>query len=189
MSRRLQENIFAGILFLLFLTMLVMSFNYGPRARLVPVPIAIVCMVLIAIQIVMQNVRATQDLSVDALELISGKSTKAAKEQTKEAQKKALVQENEDKSQTAWERFSRTEFAALGIILIFLGLFLTVGPIPAVFLFSAGYFMFSGHWSPLRSIINGAICAAILYVTFGAILGVQLNRGLLAPYISTIVHF
>ena len=40
MSRRAQENLVAAILLLLFTAVLIMSFDYGPRARMVPVPIA-----------------------------------------------------------------------------------------------------------------------------------------------------
>lgn len=189
MNRRSQENIFACILFVLFLTMLVLSFEFGPRARLVPVPIAILCMVLIVIQVAMQNMRATKDLTIDALELIAGKSTKSAKEKTREAQRKAQQSTRKDESQSAWKRFCHTEFAALGVILILLVLFLTIGPIPAVFFFCTAYFFLSGYWPPIRSFANGVICTAVLYITFGAILGVQLNRGMLSPHIAKIIDF
>ncbi|MCY3731852.1 MAG: hypothetical protein OXF98_10970, partial [Rhodospirillaceae bacterium] len=40
MSRRLQENIVAGVLLAAFVGYLLMTLGFGPNARLVPVPIA-----------------------------------------------------------------------------------------------------------------------------------------------------
>jgi hypothetical protein len=192
MSRHTQENVFAGILFLFFLAMLVESFNYGPRARLVPVPISILCLVLLTFQIVWQNLRPSQDLQVDALELITGQSKKAAKAQQTETQEKAQMRgegDEADAAAIAWRQFSRSEFAALGIVLLFLSLFLVFGPIPAAFLFSACYFMFTRHWSPIISFLNAALFSGILYFLFGYILGIQLNVGVLSPYIYQFVNF
>ena len=49
-SRRAQENIFAAIIFILFATVLYLSYGYGPRARMVPVPLAVFGIILIIIQ-------------------------------------------------------------------------------------------------------------------------------------------
>ena len=64
-----------------------------------------------------------------------------------------------------------------------------VGPLPSVFLFTAGYLALTRHCSPARAILYALVCAAILYGLFGFALGVQLNRGLLSGFISNFVDF
>jgi hypothetical protein len=176
MSRRSQENLIAGALLLLFVAVLIMSFGYGPRARLVPVPIAIIAILLTVGQLVWQNLRAADELHVDVLELVAGRD---GSERRRSAQNEAGPQQHTLAAQAK----------AFGIVAALLALFLVLGPLPAIFLFSAGYFILSGESSWLRGMAYAGLCTGTLYLIFGFILQVQLNRGLAAPLIRQFVDF
>jgi len=65
MTRRVQENIVAGLLLCIFAGYIIMCLGFGPNARLVPLPMAIFGFVLVAVQIIRQNLGPTdtaQDL-------------------------------------------------------------------------------------------------------------------------------
>ena len=72
MSRRAQDNIVAAVLLLGFLAVIVMSLDYSPRSRFVPLPVAILGAALVALQLVWQNLRSADELNVDVLELLTG---------------------------------------------------------------------------------------------------------------------
>jgi hypothetical protein len=177
MSRRVQENLVAAVLLLLFLAVLVMSFDYGPRARLVPVPIAIIGILLTLAQLVWQNLRGADELHVDMLELVAGR----------EGSDRRTAAQTETGGAAA-EPSLRAQAKAFAIVAAILALFLVLGPIPAIFLFSAGYFILTGEtW--IRGLLYAFLCAGSLYLVFGYILQVQLNRGLAAPLIGQFVDF
>jgi hypothetical protein len=177
MSRRVQDNLIAAVLLLLFVAVLIMSFDYGPRARLVPVPIAIIGILLTLAQLVWQNLRGADELHVDVLELVAGRdgSNRRKRAQTETAS-------------TAQQHSLGAQAKAFGIVAALLALFLVLGPIPAIFVFSAGYFILTGEaW--FRGLLYAFLCAGSLYLVFGYILQVQLNRGLAAPWIGQYVNF
>jgi hypothetical protein len=188
MSRRVQENLVGAVLLALFVAVLIMSFDYGPRARLVPVPIAIIGMLLTVAQLVWQNLRGADELHVDVLELVAGRdgSDRRQAAQREAAQREAAQNEAGGATGQPSLRAQARAFAVVGALL---ALFLLLGPIPAVFLFSAGFFLWSGEASWSRALIYALICAACLYFIFGYILQVQLNRGFAAPLIGQYVHF
>jgi Tripartite tricarboxylate transporter TctB family len=177
MSRRVQDNLIAAVLLLLFVAVLIMSFDYGPRARLVPVPIAIIGILLTLAQLVWQNLRGADELHVDVLELMAVRDGsnrhKSAKTET---------------ASTTQQHSLEAQAKAFGIVAALLALFLVLGPIPAIFVFSAGYFILTGE-SWFRGLLYAFLCAGSLYLVFGYILQVQLNRGLAAPLIGQYVNF
>ena len=59
MGRSTQENIFVGILFCLFVGYVLMSLDFGPNARLVPLPISIIGLILVVTQLVRQSFSKT----------------------------------------------------------------------------------------------------------------------------------
>jgi len=177
MSRRTQENLVAGALLLLFVAILVMSFDYGPRARLVPVPIAIIAILLTLGQLIWQNLRAADELHVDVLELVAGRDS---------AERRRSAQEE---TSTPQQHTLAAQARAFGMVAALLALFVVLGPLPAIFVFSAGYFILSGETSWTRGLIYAGLCAGSLYLIFGFVLQVQLNRGLAAPLIRQYVDF
>jgi Tripartite tricarboxylate transporter TctB family len=177
MSRRMQDNLVAAVLLLLFTAVLVMSFDYGPRARLVPVPIAIIGILLTLAQLAWQNLRGADELHVDMLELVAGRD---GSDRRRAAQTEA--------GETIGQPSLRAQAKAFAIVAVLLALFLVLGPIPAIFLFSAGYFILTGEaW--FRGLLYAFLCAGSLYLVFGYTLQVQLNRGLAAPLIGQYVNF
>ena len=71
MSRRAQENILAIMLMAFFVGVLVISLDYSPRARLVPIPISVLGILLLGAQLVWQNLRSPDELHVDMLEFLT----------------------------------------------------------------------------------------------------------------------
>jgi len=71
MSKRAQENIVAFLFLFFFVAMIIISFDYGPRARLVPVPIAAVSAIIMLLQIYLMNFRKDIELNVDAAEILT----------------------------------------------------------------------------------------------------------------------
>lgn len=180
MSRRAQENIIAVILFAVFAVFFVMSFGYGPRARLVPLPISVLGMLMIACQLVWQNRRAAGDLRLNALHMLAGKQG----DEIAAAHRSTMAPGFGGPSDTL-----RRNLGAIGIVASLLALFLVVGPLPAVFAFSFGYFVLSGHCGAVRALVYSLACAAVVYGMFGFVLNIQLNRGLAAPWIEHLIHF
>ncbi|MEQ1775781.1 MAG: tripartite tricarboxylate transporter TctB family protein [Burkholderiales bacterium] len=172
MSRRTQENIVAVIVLSIFIGVIVVSMDFGPRARMIPLPLAIFGIILTLVQLVWQNLRSTDELQMDMISV-----SKPALAPETEA---APVQPARDKSSN-WKR----EAAAYGIVAVLLALVLLVGPIPAIFLFTAGYFLLSHQYSWKAGLIYTALFTASIYLLFGVALGMQPYHGLLAPLIDS----
>jgi hypothetical protein len=192
MSRRVQENLVVAVLLLLFAGLLVMSFDYGPRARMVPVPIAIIGIVLTLAQLAWQTLRGADELHVDVLELVAGRegSRRRRAGQSSAAQSAAAQSEAAQAGPGGADKHTLAAQAkAFGIVAALLALFLVFGPLPAIFLFSAGYFILSGEASWRRGLVYACACTGFLYLIFGYVLQVQLNRGLAAPLLAPYVHF
>jgi hypothetical protein len=182
MSRRVQENLVVAVLLLLFTGVLIMSFDYGPRARLVPVPIAIIGILLTVAQLVWQNLRGADELHVDVLELVAGRDGSARR-------KAAQSDAQNGAGRAAGQHSLGAQAKAFAIVAALLALFLVLGPVPAIFLFSAGYFILSGESPWFRGLVYAFVCTALLYLIFGYVLQVQLNRGLAAPLIGQYLNF
>jgi hypothetical protein len=182
MSRRVQENLVVAVLLLLFTGVLIMSFDYGPRARLVPVPIAIIGILLTVAQLVWQNLRGADELHVDVLELVAGRDGSARR-------KAAQSDAQNGAGRAAGQHSLGAQAKAFAIVAALLALFLMLGPVPAIFLFSAGYFILSGESPWFRGLVYAFVCTALLYLIFGYVLQVQLNRGLAAPLIGQYLNF
>jgi hypothetical protein len=182
MSRRVQENLVVAVLLLLFTGVLIMSFDYGPRARLVPVPIAIIGILLTVAQLVWQNLRGADELHVDVLELVAGRDGSPRR-------KAAQSDAQNGAGRAAGQHSLGAQAKAFAIVAALLALFLVLGPVPAIFLFSAGYFILSGESPWFRGLVYAFVCTALLYLIFGYVLQVQLNRGLAAPLIGQYLNF
>jgi hypothetical protein len=178
MSRRAQENIVGVVVLIIFVVMLYLTFGYSSRARLVPLPVCIFGIILAVAQLVWQNLRSAEELRVNFLDVF-GRGSSAAAVQPPPTAEAAFEAEAPRKP----------ELSAFGIVALLLGLVVVIGPLPSVFLFTAGYLALTRHCSLARAIVYAAICAVVLYGLFGYVLGVQLNRGLLSGFISAFVDF
>ncbi len=175
MSRRMQENLVAGIVLLVFIATIVAASQYGPRARLVPIPIAALGVLLICAQLVLQNFRSEKDLQIDLLEVIARKSTG---DDEAAAKKSGDAEDGEPGEDEAGGRSFMRELAALGIVVLLLGTFLVVGPLPAIFLFTAGYFVLSGHFPLVRGVLYAFVFTALVYALFHVWLRIDMRQGI-----------
>lgn len=182
-SRRTQENLLAGLLLATFVGFFVLSLGYSPRSRLVPLPISVLGMILSGAQLIWQNLRKNDDLSIDVLDFVAGheKHTAVLEEEAAQAEAGAPV------PVTGWKaHLMKSEAGAFGILAALIGAFLVLGPLPAVFLFTLFYLVLSKQCSPVRGTAYAILCTGILYLTFDVVLGVEMNRGLAAPLFDSL---
>ena len=171
MSRRLQENIVATVVLAVFMAYLITTLSFGNNARLVPLPIAILGIVLVLIQLVKQNLTEKEKLEVNILSSLTGIKNPSPTEEDKQPS-------------TPPPHQSRRETQAILFVIIFVGLILLLGPVVAVFLFSSGFLSFTGHYPPIKSIWFSALFSVALYLLFAVALQLQLYHGILAPLIT-----
>jgi hypothetical protein len=177
MSRRAQENLVAAVLLAGFLGIIVMSLDYSPRSRLVPLPMAVLGAILVAVQLVWQNTRSVDELEVDVLEFLTGHSRAEA----------PATQAEPNGSREARKRGAGKSFIAFGMVILLLAGFLLLGPIPSIFLFTAGYLILTGYSSWARGLAYAALFTVIIVVVFGHILKIPLDRSILLPGIGQYV--
>jgi hypothetical protein len=172
MSRRTQENIIALALLGVFIGVIVMSLGYGPRARMIPLPLATFGIILIVIQLIWQNLRSTDELQMDMLSMLTRQAENAG----------AVPQKGEEggKPKSTWRR----ELTALAIVAALVALILLVGPIPAVFFFTGAYFILSRHYSWFAGLVYTIAFTIAVYLLFVVALEVQLYHGLLEPLVE-----
>ena len=168
MSARLQENLIAGLVLCTFLGYLIMSFDLGPNARLVPLPFALLGGVLILAQLIRQNLRNSRKLGVEQL----GSTTNPATQPTPATEAARP------------EADGKRELQAVGIILVVVALIYVLGPLPAVFAFSAGYLWMSRHYGPGKSVAVAIAFTAGLYLLFVVALRLQLYHGIFTPLLD-----
>lgn len=165
MSRRLQDNIVALVILGIFVAALIASFDYGPRARLVPVPLAVIGIVLILAQLIVQNARTGRDLHVGLFDGIAG----------------GTPQPTGASASPSADNRRRTLRELLGLLIVvgLLGLFVVVGPMPAIFVFVLGYILATRQLTVLGALLTATLFTAAAYGVFGLVLGVRLDRGLI----------
>jgi hypothetical protein len=177
MSRRAQENLVLGVIIVVLLGAVVMSYGYGTRARMVPVPVAVFGLVLAFIQLVWQNLRSMDELQVDLLQVLTKQSEKDAVAKVDQAPADGLASRDPRLRQ-------RRVVVAFAMVAVFLALVLVLGPLPAIFLFTAGYFLASGHYTWLKGLIYTSAFTAVIYLLFVVALEIQLYHGLLEPLVE-----
>lgn len=190
MSRRAQENVLAGVLLALLTGVLVISFTYGPRTRLVPVPVAAFGILLLIGQIVVQNTGSADDLHVDVLEVLTRRrpqvpAAPASPDEPEPSPGRQVVPGQGvpgGRSPGAAEDVTargRREFLALGMVVLLVALMLLLGAISGIFLFVLGYAAGVGRmrWYTCLGLAFGV--SACLYLLFVLLLGTQLYRGVL----------
>ena len=172
MSRRAQDNIVALLILGIFIAAIVAAADYGPRARLVPIPIAAIGALLILAQLILQNFKSDKDLEIDLLEFISRRATGDHPEiAVPEADKPA---EKSDDG-FAWKR----ELGALGLVALLVGLFQVIGPLPTMFVFTSGYFILSRFAGIVGGLLYGFAATAAVYALFYLWLRVDMQHGLI----------
>lgn len=170
MRRRAQENLVAGVILLLFAGVIVLCQDFGPRARMIPLPLAIFGVLMTLVQIAWQNLRSTDELQMDLIQVAKPAAAGADAPAPKAAGEAAPGRHK--------------EAGAFGMVAGLLALVLLFGPLPAVFLFTAGYFIATRIYSPLASLIYTVVFTATVYALFFVALQIQPYHGVLAPLIA-----
>ena len=67
----------------------------------------------------------------------------------------------------------------MGLVVLLTGMFMLIGPIPSIFLFSGGYMLAKRQYRWPLSIAFAALFTLIVYVLFAVILGVQMDNSIL----------
>lgn len=173
MSRRAQENTVLLIIIALFIAMIWASMDYVPRARLVPLPVATIGLVLALMQLAWQNLRNTDELHVDALELIAGRAEAGGP-----APHAGSAPPPRPRAKFA------DEIAAFAIVAAVTTAFFVFGLLPTTFVFSATYLILSRQSSPIRAILIAAVLTAAIWLVFGEVLGIRLDRSLITPWVN-----
>jgi hypothetical protein len=173
-ARRTQENLIAAALLVVFAGIVWLCQDFGPRARMIPLPLAVFGAVLTILQIVWQNVRPADDLRMD---LISVADTGSGREPVEPAEKSSPPPGSRDPT---W----RLELRAYGIVALLIALFLVIGIMPAVFVFTLGYFAVTRQYSWLKSLVYTTAFTLCVYVLFFAALQIEPYYGLLSPVIE-----
>ena len=178
MSRRTQDNLIAGMIVIVFIGVIAMSMQFGPRARMIPLPLAIFGLILIVAQIIWQNLRSAEELKVDMLEVLTRK--------TEEESIAGKACGSSDEGMVSANRRPRwlREITANGIVILFLGMILLFGPITAVFVFTGGYLLMSKHYPWLKGLVYTFIFTAVIYLFFVTALDLQLYHGILEPLVD-----
>ncbi len=187
MNRLTQENILAVALLCFFVAILVASLEYGPRARLVPVPISVLGILLLGAQLVWQNLRSPDELHVDMLEFLTRRGINPV-----EKAKAEDASSDGDTPETAKtpgaaaseEPGFKQEAFAFGQILALAGLFLLFGPFPSVFIFTFAHLSLSRHYHWAKALVVTTIFVVVVYVLFAEVLDIQLYHGVLEPLVN-----
>jgi hypothetical protein len=170
-SRRTQENMLTAVLLCFFLGYLAVAATFGPNARLVPIPMALIGLACLIAQIVRQNLAGglRKNTFGPLLLLTGGRQTP----------------ESDGEPGTAPPgRDTRRELQAFGFVALFVLLMAALGPVPAVFLFCAGFLSVSKHYAPWKATAVALAFAATVYLLFVVGLELQLYHGLLEPWIA-----
>ena len=152
MSTRAQENLIAGALLIFFGGYSLVCLGFGPNARLVPLPMAIVGFLLVVGHLLNVNLRPAQ-----------------------------VNDDDNDRDVTASGTRGSRELQAFGGAVALILLIVVLGPVVAVFLFSCGYLLLTRHATPGRALVAGSLFTAIIYLLFVVGLQLQLYHGILEP--------
>jgi len=178
MSRRAQENIVIFLVIGFFAVVLVTSLGFSPRARLVPIPIAALGIILGVVQLIWQNLQSADELHIDLLEFLTKQDQVPGQpEKTADGEAAAAKAVPEEKS-------AGRILTALGMVVGFVGLILLIGPMPSIFLFTAAYFILSKHYTLPKSLVYAVAFLAAVYVLFVVGLELQLYHGVLQPLVD-----
>lgn len=172
MNRRVQENLICAALLALFAGVIWLSQDFGPRARMIPLPLAVFGIILTLIQLAWQNLGSMDELQMDMIAV--DPLAAAAEEEAKKS--------DAPRKRVTW----REEMGAFGIVLALIALILTLGILPAVFLFTGGYFALTREYSWRASLVYTSVLTAAVYLLFVVALQIAPYHGLLAPLFDTV---
>ena len=172
MNRLAQENLIAVLLLALFAGVIVLTLDFGPRARLIPLPLAVFGIVLTLAQLAWQNLRSTDELQMDLIRV----------DERVPAAEAAAPPKPRDPHKATFAR----ELGATGLVVLLLVLVYVIGLIPAVFLFTAGYLVLSHQYRLVKGLWYAATFTVVIHLLFIVALQVTPYHGLLKPFVDSL---
>ena len=173
MSRRARETAAVLVFLALFLGAAWLALDFGPRARMIPLPLALFGALLALVQLVLHQRGLTQGLHMDIIRVERPAAPSAASGDLGSAPQEVLSS-------------GATPLQAYAIIGGLLLMILAIGPVPSVFLFTCAYFVRTRYCALPFAFAYAAGFTAIVYLLFFVALQIQPYHGLLAPLIA---HF
>lgn len=162
MSKRAQDNLFCLVLLLVFLVFVYLTLQLESfRARLVPLPIALISILLLLLQLFFQNFRPDIKLNVDSVDIFK------ISEDTVEAE-----EEMEDFARKA-RKNAHSELNAFAVLFALFVMVVALGILEATFLFILGYFLLYGREKVHVALAWSAGAAVAFYLMFFRLIGLQ----------------
>lgn len=171
MSRHAQDNLISVMLIAVFGLVIYLCQDFGPRARLIPLPLAMFGIVLTLAQLAWHNLGRDdappiEMISVDTIAITANAEGQPRTERTEEQ----LGQ---------WGEAGAYLIVALLVAMIF-----TVGIFPTVFIFTAAYLILTRYCTMVRGLAYSAALTVSVYLLFVVALEMQPYHGLLAGLLS-----
>jgi hypothetical protein len=171
MSRHAQENLVSVLLIGLFALVLYLCQDFGPRARLIPLPLAIFGIFLVVLQLVQHNLGRDDGPQAELIHVDASAITASA--------------EGQPRTERTEEQLGRWgEAGAYLIVALLVAMIFTAGIFPTVFIFTAGYLILTRYCTPVRGLSYSAALTLSVYLLFVVALEMQPYHGLLAGWLS-----
>jgi len=171
MSRHAQENLISVFLIALFAMVIYLCQDFGPRARLIPLPLAVFGILLCLAQMAWHHFGRDDAAPVEMISVDTDALTANA--------------EGQPRTERTEEQLGRWgEAGAYLIVALLVAMIFTVGIFPTVFIFTAAYLILTRYCTVLRGLTYSAALTASVYLLFVVALEMQPYHGLLAGWLS-----
>ncbi|MCE2999454.1 MAG: tripartite tricarboxylate transporter TctB family protein [Betaproteobacteria bacterium] len=171
MTRRLRKNLMSVALLAVFGGVLWLCQDFGPRARMIPQPLAVFGIVLTLIQMAWHSMGGEEPPTMEMISVDAGAIPEGGEGRPRE--------ERTEEQLGRWG-----EAGAFAIVALLVAMVFTAGIFPAVFLFTAGYLILSRHCTPLRGLAWSVAMTLAIYLLFVLGLEMQVYHGLLGQWLG-----
>jgi hypothetical protein len=171
MSRNAQDNLISVMLIAVFGLVIYLCQDFGPRARLIPLPLAVFGIVLTLAQLAWHNLGRDDAPPIEMISVDTRAITANAEGQPRT--------ERTEEQLGQWG-----EAGAYLIVALLVGMIFTVGIFPTVFIFTAAYLILTHYCTVVRGLVYSAALTVSVYLLFVVALDMQPYHGLLAAWLS-----
>jgi len=171
MSRNAQDNLISVMLIAVFGLVIYLCQDFGPRARLIPLPLAVFGIVLTLAQLAWHNLGRDDAPPIEMISVDTRAITANAEGQPRT--------ERTEEQLGQWG-----EAGAYLIVALLVGMIFTVGIFPTVFIFTAAYLILTRYCTVVRGLVYSAALTVSVYLLFVVALDMQPYHGLLAAWLS-----
>jgi len=171
MSRHMQENLVSLLMVGLFGLVIYLCQDFGPRARLIPLPLAVFGIFLVVVQFIHHNWGRQDERAAELIDVDTSAITASA--------------EGQPRTERTEEQLGRWgEFGAYMVVALLVAMIFTLGIFPTVFIFTAAYLILTRYCTTVRGLSYSAVLTLSVYLLFVMALEMQPYHGLLAGWMS-----